>query len=466
VQIVSTIRGMRKLLIVFVVLVVAAGAAWFNAGRAPGPSIDIARPAVVGQTGELSIAIGAPGGALTRLEVLLEQDSLRTELFSLPGNEISALTREDDDVLRLRRPLGRELVPELRAGEARLVVTAARPVLFGYREAEASAEHAFEVRLTPPRVNVVSQFHYINHAGSEMVVYRVSPPEAESGVRVGDREYRGFPAAGAGVDTNDPGLRVAFFALLWDQDLNTPIELFARDELGNVGTGRFDYRTFERNFRASRINVNDPFLSRVVPAILAQTPELRVDDPTDLLDSYLRINRDLRRINNEQIAALTKETAPEMLWRGPFKQLINTAVEAGFADHRTYYYGDEEIDRQVHLGFDLASTANAPVLAANRGRVLYAGWLGIYGETVILDHGMGLQTLYSHLSSIDVQVGEIVEMDHRLGRTGITGLAGGDHLHFTTLLGGQPVTPIDWWSSQWVEDRILRKLRDAGAPQL
>jgi murein DD-endopeptidase MepM/ murein hydrolase activator NlpD len=116
------------------------------------------------------------------------------------------------------------------------------------------------------------------------------------------------------------------------------------------------------------------------------------------------------------------------------------------------------------LGFDLASLAGAPVKAANRGRVLHAGWLGIYGNCVILDHGMGLMSLYAHLSSIEVQVGDMVDLDKELGRSGSTGLAGGDHLHFHDAARGQRVTPIDWWSAQWVQDRVTRKLNDAGAP--
>jgi len=182
------------------------------------------------------------------------------------------------------------------------------------------------------------------------------------------------------------------------------------------------------------------------------------------LAAYLAINRDLRRMNNDSIAALAAETAPEMLWQGPFKQLINTAVEAGFADQRTYVYNGQDVDHQVHLGFDLASTAAAPIRAANRGRVVHAGWLGIYGNCVILDHGLGLQSLYAHLSSIGVTVGEVVESEAELGRSGATGLAGGDHLHFTMLLGGSAITPIDWWSAQWVSDRVLRKLNEAGLP--
>lgn len=455
---------MRKLLLIVIVIVFGAAGAWIWAGRAEGPVISVAEPAVVGQTGRLSLSVDTPGGSLNRLDVILEQDGLSQPLFSLATDGEERLTRAGEDRVTYSAPLGKRHQPDLRAGAATIRVTASRPVLFGYREAESAVTHELDVDLTPPRVSVLSLHHYINHGGSEMVVYRATPAEAESGVRVGDIEYPGYPASGAGIDTSDPALRVAFFSLQWNQSVDTPISLFARDALGNETSGVFDYRVFPKTFRNSRIQLDDRFLARVVPAILANSTELRVDDPTDLLASYLSINRDLRRQNNETISALAEQSAPELLWRGPFKQLINTAVEAGFADQRAYIYNGEEVDHQVHLGFDLASTAAAPVLAANDGRVLHAGWLGIYGNCVILDHGMGLQSLYAHLSSIDVAVGDLVSIDQRLGRSGATGLAGGDHLHFTMLLGGRAVTPIDWWSTQWVEDRILRKLREAGAP--
>jgi murein DD-endopeptidase MepM/ murein hydrolase activator NlpD len=334
-------------------------------------------------------------------------------------------------------------------------------VLFGFREASSTATGDIEVRLTPPQVGAASQFHYINHGGTEMVVYRVTPADAASGVRVGEHEYPGFPATGAGVATTDAGLRVAFFALLWNQDVNTPVTLFARDSIGNESAANFDHRVFAKSFRSSRIDVTDDFLQRVVPPILQSSPDFRVDDPANLLESYLRINRDMRVENNAQIKALAAQTAPEILWEGAFKQLINTAVESGFADQRTYVHNGQDIDEQVHLGFDLASTTAAPVLAANRGRVIHASWLGIYGNCVILDHGMGLQSLYAHLSQITVNVGDSVTTDQQLGRSGSTGLAGGDHLHFTMLLNGNAITPVDWWSAQWVEDRVMRKIREA-----
>jgi murein DD-endopeptidase MepM/ murein hydrolase activator NlpD len=455
---------MRTLLVLIVLLAFGAGAAWYFAGRAPGPAIAIVQPdKAIGQSGELVVNIDTPGGKLTQLDIAMEQNGKRMPLFGLSGDNAAQMTREGDRRIRVARFIGKRQIPELEAGNARIAVTAVRPVLFGYRKAQSTAGRDIEVRLAPPQIAVQSTHHYLNQGGAEMVVYRVTPADAASGVRVGEQEYPGFPASGAGIANADPALHVAFFALLWNQERTTPVEVFARDDLGNEGHATFDYRVFPKVFRKSRIEIDDRFLSKVVPAILQNTPELRVENPSDLLGSFLRINRDLRRESNATIAALAHQTSSQILWQGPFKQLLNTAVEAGFADQRTYVYKGQDVDQQVHLGFDLASIAAAPVQAANRGKVVHAGWLGIYGNCVILDHGMGLQSLYAHLSFIEVKVGDTVNTNDRLGRSGATGLAGGDHLHFTMLLGGNAITPIDWWSPKWVEDRIVRKLREAEA---
>ena len=202
----------------------------------------------------------------------------------------------------------------------------------------------------------------------------------------------------------------------------------------------------------------------MVPAILENSSDFarEVPDPNDLVAAFLKINGELRRKNAESIAALASKSAPQMLWNGAFQQLGNSQVEAAFADHRTYFHDAKEIDQQVHLGFDLAVTAAVPIVSAARGTVVLADYLGIYGNCVIVDHGLGVQSLYAHLSSIDVKAGDGVEKGGALGRSGMTGLAGGDHLHFTMLVGGFPVSPVDWWSTQWMEDRLLRKIREAG----
>jgi murein DD-endopeptidase MepM/ murein hydrolase activator NlpD len=312
---------------------------------------------------------------------------------------------------------------------------------------------------------VLSTHHYVNHGGSEMVVYKATPPDVASGVRVGDVEYPGFPASGAGVEGADPSVKVAFFALLYNQPLNTPIVAFARDEAGNQAKATFIDNAFEKPFKKSRIEIDDKFMNRVVPDILEHSPELKMTAPPadspEMLAAFLKVNGDLRRINADEIAAFAAKTSPARLWEGPFVQLGNSKVEASFADHRTYIYKGKEIDQQTHLGFDLAVTEHVPVAAANSGTVLNASWLGIFGNCVIIDHGMGVQSLYGHLMSFDVKVGDKVTRGQVIGRSDSTGLAGGDHLHFTMLVGGRMVTPVEWWDPHWITDRVERKLNEA-----
>jgi murein DD-endopeptidase MepM/ murein hydrolase activator NlpD len=217
---------------------------------------------------------------------------------------------------------------------------------------------------------------------------------------------------------------------------------------------------FPKAPRRSTIELPDAFLNRVVPAIEAGSPDEKASG--SLLDQFLVLNGDLRRKNAAKIASFAAHTSPDMLWGGEvFYKFANTKAESAFADQRTYRYQGREVDHQTHLGFDLASFANSPVHAANRGQVLYAADLGIYGNCIIIDHGMGVQSLYAHLSSFEVPVGAMVDKGQELGKSGQTGMAGGDHLHFTMLVNGQMVNPIEWWDPHWIQDRIVRKLREA-----
>jgi murein DD-endopeptidase MepM/ murein hydrolase activator NlpD len=464
--------GMRKLRLILLLLVIAAAAVYIGAGYAAGPTIMITSPEkFVGVSTPLDIVIDTPGGRLSSLSVVIEQNGQRMALVEASGATASQfsqqlhLTEVNPNRVSLTRRVGKDTVPGLTSGPARIVVTAARPVLHDIRRVQTQVARDVSVRLEAPRVYVLSTHHYINVGGSEMIVYKVEPDDVDSGVRVGDIEYPGYPASGAtveGVHIADPSVRVAFFALMYNQDPDTSIQLYARDPAGNTATAAFDDRTFPKTFRQSRIVVDDAFIDRVVPAILAGTNE--VNPQGSMIDKYVVLNRDLRKMNAATIASFAAKTAPEMLWGGvPFRVFSRSAVESSFADDRTYDYQGREVDRETHLGFDLASVAHAPVRAANRGRVLFAGNLGIYGNCVIIDHGMGVQSLYGHLSSMAVKPGDLVAKDQELGRSGMTGLAGGDHLHFTMLVNGHMVNPIEWWDPHWVQDRILRKLEAASA---
>ncbi|MDA1184850.1 MAG: M23 family metallopeptidase [Acidobacteria bacterium] len=454
---------MRKFLAIVVLLGGAGGGgAWFWAGRQPGPTIEIQQPdRFIGQSTSLDLMVESPDGQFASVDVTLEQGDQSLEIFSLAQPTQGEVRQETAERIYIIRPVGKQDIPELQPGPARIVVRASRPVLYGLREVESQLARDVEVRLEPPRVEVRSTLHYVNHGGAEFVVYRATPADVDSGVRVGDQTYPGFPASGAGI-TGDDAMRVAFFALTNDQDLNAPISVFARDPAGNEATTALVHRAFPKQFARSRIGIDDRFIQRVVPAIAATTPSMALSTaPEDLVDSFVRINGELRQQNAETIAAYAHDTSPDILWRGAFHALGNASVEAGFADNRTYFYEGEEIDRQVHLGFDLAVTQRIPILAAQAGVVLHAADLGIYGNCVIVDHGLGVQSLYAHLSSFDVNVGDRVEQGQALGRSGMTGLAGGDHLHFTMLVNGHAVNPVEWWDPKWMQDRVLRKIAEA-----
>jgi murein DD-endopeptidase MepM/ murein hydrolase activator NlpD len=467
---------LRWLFGLIVVALLALGIAYVVAGRGAPPGIAIGKPdRVIGQAGTLDVTADTPNGRFTALTITLEQNGARIPLVDLHASERGEIPpgapapvevqQTDRNHLRVSRPLGKQSVPQLVSGTARIVVTATRPSFLNLRQLTSSATKDFQVRLEPPRIAVLSTKHYVNHGGSEVVVYKATPPDVASGVRVGEIEYPGFAATGAGIAGADPSLKVAFFALLHDQPLNAPIVAFARDEAGNQAKATFVDNVFEKPFKKSRIEIDDKFMNKTVPDIVEHSPELKMapppQDSPEMLPAFLRVNGELRKVNADQIAAMAARTAPSRLWEGPFVQLGNSQVEASFADRRTYIYKGKEIDQQTHLGFDLAVTEHVPVAAANAGVVLNASWLGIYGNCVILDHGLGVQSLYAHLMSFDVKVGDTVTRGQIVGRSDSTGLAGGDHLHFTMLVGGRMVNPVEWWDAHWIADRVDRKLKEA-----
>jgi murein DD-endopeptidase MepM/ murein hydrolase activator NlpD len=451
-------------------LVVAAlvfGVLYVVAGRSAPPRLTIEKPdRAIGQTGSVEVTAEAPNARFTALTIAVEQQGKSYTIYALEkgGTPPADATPAAPNRVRIVQPISRQTLPQLVSGTARVVVTATRPSFLKLRQVTSVATKQFEIRLEPPRIAVLSTKHYVNHGGSEFVVYKVTPADVWSGVRVGDVEYPGFPISGAGVTSSDSTIRGAFFALLHDQPLNTPIVALARDEAGNQAKATFIDDVFEKPFKKSRIEIDDKFMNKTVPDIVEHSPELKMQPPAqdspEMLQAFLRVNGELRKINAAEIAQFAAKSSPTKEWEGPFVQLGNSQVEASFADRRTYVYKGKEIDQQTHLGFDLAVTEHVPVAAANAGTVVNASWLGIYGNCVIVDHGMGVQSLYAHLMSFDVKPGDKVTRGQILGRSDSTGLAGGDHLHFTMLVGGRMVNPVEWWDGHWIADRVERKLKD------
>ena len=318
-------------------------------------------------------------------------------------------------------------------------------------ENETFEQRSFSLDLTPPRIQTLSGQHYIRQGGSEAILYRVSEDTVASGVQVGEHVFRGYPLPERGE-----GTRVCLFALAHDQAPATAMSVWAEDAAGNRSQTSFWKRAFPVRFRKRNIRLSDSMINAVVPEILAHTD---ITQGETVFETFLEINDQLREINHRKIEEISRQSVGHLLWSGAFLQLSNSQVESAFADHRTYYYKNQKVDQQTHLGFDLASVAHGAVESANDGIVVFADYLGIYGNTVLVDHGLGLISLYGHLSGIEVQEGQGITKGAILGRTGQTGLATGDHLHFSMMLQGVQVNPLEWWDESWVEQHILVKVQ-------
>jgi hypothetical protein len=348
--------------------------------------------------------------------------------------------------------VGREVVPGLKEGHAIVRVSALNDS-WGrfFRGGRSETVLDLPVRFIPPQVGVLTSQHYINQGGCDMVVFTVSPGTTDSGVQVGPYFFPSFPVKAA-----LPQTRLCIFAYSYDVNPSTPARIVAHDDAGNEGSANFTYQVFPKKFHTDTIPLTDDFMNRVVPPIMQQTPE--VNDEGSLLKNFLEINGRLRQIDAQRLLEISKHTAPNFLWKDAFVRLPSK-TEASFADYRTYTYNGQVVDHQTHLGFDLAGLEHMPVRASNDGVVVFAGFLGIYGNAVIIDHGCGVQSLYGHMSALEVKEGDQVKRDQEIGRSGQTGLAGGDHLHLTMLLDGIPVNPIEWWDPHWIHDRIEAKLQ-------
>jgi murein DD-endopeptidase MepM/ murein hydrolase activator NlpD len=268
---------------------------------------------------------------------------------------------------------------------------------------------------------------------------------------VGSRLFPGYPVNGSA----DKNLRFALFAHQYDWPADTAMTVVATDAAGNEVTAGFWHKVFPKNFRSRDIPLDDSFVKKVVPEILSRTPDIK--DQGDPVQTFVEINNNLRRRNHETIAKLAAESPGKFLWSGPFLQLSNSKVESFFADRRTYIYQGKSVDRQDHVGFDLSVVEHNPIEAANDGKVVLADYFGIYGNTVLIDHGAGLVSLYGHMSEIGVKTGQMVKKKDVLGKSGTTGLAAGDHLHFGLFLHGVPVNATEWWDEKWIKDHVLNR---------
>jgi murein DD-endopeptidase MepM/ murein hydrolase activator NlpD len=340
--------------------------------------------------------------------------------------------------------VGRKQASFLAEGPAKLIVTAKANDTWG---AMAHATVDVTVVLRPPLVSADGLQHYINQGGAELVMIEAAGNWTEAGVHVGPNTARSFPMPGQKEDSPQ---RFSLFPFSYDLPPDTMPVVFARNAAGTEATATFWVKLFPKTFHSSTIELTDENMRKVLA-------DVEPNGSGDLVTRFVHFNRDVRKQNNQTLADLRLKSAHKILWSGPFEAILGKR-ESYFADHRTYTYNGKTVDEQVHLGFDIAAHEHMPVKAENSGIVVWAKRLGIYGNAVVLDHGYGLQTLYGHMSRIDVKEGDAITKLQPLGLSGSTGLAFGDHVHLSMLVEGVQVNPIEWWDEHWIHDRILSKI--------
>jgi len=397
-------------------------------------------PKAIGASTTVRVNVTNPHG-VRHVHTWLEQDGSTTEVFdqSQPATRLFFWRKHE-------RPRDYTFtVSAKKDGKARLVTQVVSNDLRG-----SSTTVAADVSLItrPPAVFADGLQHYINQGGSELVVFTPSGYWEDAGVQVGKYRFRSFRRPGSQTEW------FSLFAFPWDVPADTIPVVFVRNAAGTEVTARFWYKLFPKSFRKRDIELTDSFLQKVAG-------ELDPGGSGDMLPRFLKINREMRRDNNRQLADLRLKTADHFLWSGPFLQLSNSKVESQFADVRTYVYKGQKVDTQVHLGFDLSVTQHVPVLAANDGKVVWADSLGIYGNCIVLDHGYGLQSIYGHMADIAVKPGDMVKKSQQMGHSDSTGLAAGDHVHFSMQVDGVQINPVEWWDEHWIHDRIFSKIQAA-----
>jgi murein DD-endopeptidase MepM/ murein hydrolase activator NlpD len=430
--------------LLLIVVTVLLGGAYYLAPRFErnSPQIRLPDSDALGLA-PMEIAIGDEGAGLKSIAATLSAGGLEHTLVS---EQYAEPVSEKKFTVALPSKLA-----GLKEGPAVLRVSAKDASLWNFfRGNETVVQKNLTIDLTPPSLELIADDRYVNFGGVGAIVYKASADTATSGVRIGNYFFPGFK----GQIKDQPDYFIALFAHVYNVPADARPVLVATDKAGNSRQVSLVYELKDVKYRKSTIPISESFLQNKVAPLL-QDVSARQGAPNDV---FIAVNRKLRAENEKRITEITSKATPSMLWKGAFSQLSNSKVEANFADQRTYVYNKEPIDTAYHLGYDLSVTKNYPVEAANSGNAVFVGDLGIYGNTVILDHGLGLFTLYSHLSSMDVKVGDAVKERQIIGRTGETGLAAGDHLHYGVYLHGVAVLPVEWWDAKWINDNISPKL--------
>ncbi len=445
----------RYRLIILLCIILAIPVAWILIVRLEGgkPSIKLDLPSqTIGISQDLSILVTDMKSGLRRVWIGLLQNGKETVLLEkdFPAKGFIVRGSKYKESFKVKMDPDKSGIKD---GKAILRIVAYD---FSWRQwfkgNRTYLEKNIIIDTKPPEIDIISRFHYINQGGACLIIYKLSEQCRRSGVYVEENFFPGYSG-----HFQDKNILMTFFALNYKQGPGTKIFIKAIDHAGNTSKAGFHYNIKRKIFKKDVINISDEFLNWKMPEFDIPVPQ---HSELTIKDKFLKVNRAIRKNSYNKVIELTENTDSVLYWDNVFLRLPKAANKAGFADSRVYKYKNKIIDRQIHLGIDLASIAQSPIPAANKGKVVFVGSIGIYGKSVIIDHGFGLYSMYAHLSSYNIEEKQMVSKGEIIGHTGITGLAGGDHLHYSILIHNTFVNPIEWWDKAWIKNNISSKINN------
>lgn len=328
-----------------------------------------------------------------------------------------------------------------------------------------------QVDYRKPRISVVSTQHNTAQGGSQLIFYNAYDENlAISGVKVGNQTYLGYPARGIDESFTDPALYVAIYAIDPDQNLESiSVRAFAEDQVGNATSIGFNNKVRRREWRNVSQEVTEDFLRdrtgellRVNQGKLGNAVSAAHKSGAEgLIDNFRTVNESLRRINDTEITALLSTAHFKRYFEGAFAQPAGT-LRSLFGDNTSFSWDGRVLGKIRRHGYEFSPSADdADVYAASGGIVLFAENIGVYGNCIAVDHGLGLTSFYGQLERALVRKGENISMGQKIGIAGGSGLVRGSRLYFQMRVQGTPVDPREWWDKSWYYTQITSKINEA-----
>ena len=319
-----------------------------------------------------------------------------------------------------------------------------------------NAKSVIKVDTRRPDVNIIGSSYKIMKGGAAVVVFKAQDESMKSLYVETNFGKKFYPT---------PFYKEGYYVTLvaWPTNVeNFTASVVAIDRAGNLTRAHVPYFIQDKKYKTSTIALDDRFLDGKISDLIAEMAPER--SSLTKLEKFKFVNEDMRNANEANILKVTSNVPTEPILGfslKPFYPLRNGKVVASFGDHRYFEYDKQPTSESYHLGLDLASNAQATMVSSNDGVVVFARENGIYGNNIIISHGLGVYSLYGHCSSFMVKEGDVVKAGDPIAKTGFTGLALGDHLHFGMYVQGVDVRPEEWMDEVWFKESIFNVMESA-----